>query len=357
MGSWLDQAAARIAARTGTGRLASHLEDRYGIGVTGTAELDLGVYRVDRRDGPSWIARLFPAARPAEAAAGDGRILRFLAEHDFPAERCAAPDPLSVLDGQALLVTEYLTPVPREQRRAAIRDLGGLRHLGEMLGRLHTLPPTADAGTNTRSGDGVGGGARPGDGVGGGAVAAAIARDGGGWHHLVDGGPSDEVAAARGLLADAASLVPASGQARYASIRRELDALDDCAGLPRALLHPDFVLRNVIASPDRGLVPVDWTGAGRGPRLWPLAWLLFTEGARGLGRVDLVAAGYLRRVRPEPEELSRLPAAVPARMMILDAWSFCLGRKSLEEAARGVGEARQLADAVAARAQTAFSNT
>jgi hypothetical protein len=61
MGSWLDRAAARIAARTGAELLASHLAERYGIDVAGLTELDLGVYRVDRRDGPAWAARLFPA--------------------------------------------------------------------------------------------------------------------------------------------------------------------------------------------------------------------------------------------------------------------------------------------------------
>jgi len=201
-----------------------------------------------------------------------------------------------------------------------------------MLGRLHTMPT---AGSDA-------------------ADASAVARDGGGWHHLVDGSPRDEVAAARGLLADAADLVPASGRAQYDTLRRALDALDDGDGLPRALTHPDFVLANVIASRERGLVPVDWTGAGQGPRLWALAWLLFTEGARGLGRVDLVAAGYLRHVRPEPEELARLAAAVPARMVVLDAWGFCLRRKPLAEAARGVEQARDLAAAVAARAREAF---
>lgn len=40
-----------------------HLRERYGIEVTGVVGLDAGVFRVDRRDGPSWVARLFPADR------------------------------------------------------------------------------------------------------------------------------------------------------------------------------------------------------------------------------------------------------------------------------------------------------
>jgi hypothetical protein len=88
------------------------------------------------------VARRFPAARSKEAARGDADLLRFLAAQDFPAERLAAPDPLSVLHGQSVLVTEYVEPVPRE-RRAATKNCGGLRHLGAMLGRLHTLGDVA----------------------------------------------------------------------------------------------------------------------------------------------------------------------------------------------------------------------
>ena len=318
-----DRAAARLT-RLGAERLPAHLAERYRIAVTRLTELDLGVYRVDRRDGPSWVARLFPPDRPAAEAAADGAVLQFLADRGFPAERCAAAEPLSVLDGQGLLVTEHVTSVPRAERQGAIRSLGGLRWLGDMLGRLHTMP---------------------------GAVAA-VTRDGGGWHHLTDGGPRDEVSAARGLLADAAGLVRAGDRPRYDLLRAELESVDDCEGLPQALIHPDFVLANVIASPQRGLVLVDWTGSGRGPRLWPLAFLLFPEGAKDLRRVDRVLAGYRRHVRLEPEELSRLEAAMRARPLILGTWGFCLGRRSLADAAARAAEAREIAGAVAARAVT-----
>jgi len=56
-------------------------------------------------------------------------------------------------------------------------------------------------------------------------------------------------------------------ESRYGIEVTELATLDDCRDLPQALIHPDFVLANVIASPDRGMVLVDWAGVGRGPRL------------------------------------------------------------------------------------------
>jgi Ser/Thr protein kinase RdoA (MazF antagonist) len=314
-------------ATTGGERLQSHLEARYAISVARVSELDVGVHRIDRHNGPSWVARVFPAARPAERAVADSEILRLLALHDFPAERRATAEPISMLDGQAVLVTLYVEPVPRPRRAEMVRALGGFRSRGEMLGRLHTLSDSE----------------------------VAITWNGGCWHHVGDGGPRDEIAAAGRLLAGAEGLVPRRDRALYESLRAEFDDLDGCDGLPQALIHPDFALPNVVASPDDGLVVVDWTGAGRGARLWSLAFLLLSAGARDLRRVDRVVAGYRVHVRPEPEELSRLAAVARVRMVVLTSWAFWVGRRGLAETVAEVAEIRELADAVGARAREAFS--
>ncbi len=310
-------------------RLHSHVASHYGIAITETTELDVGVFRLRRPDGPSWVARVFPAARSIGATSGDATVLRFLAAHAFPAERLAAPDPLSVLDGQSVLVTEYLEPVPRQERRAAVKAHGGLRHLGHLLGRLHALP------------DGAG----------------APSHEGGAWHHLADGGPPEEIAASIRLLHATVDRLPAEDRGLCAALRQELDRLDDGDGLPRALVHPDFVLANVVASRDRGLVLVDWTGAGRAARAWSLAFLLFAEGTKNLARVDLVVAGYRRHIDPEPEELSRLPALLRARPVTLAVWSLCQGRQTVAETLAQVSDITERAEAIAARARTAFGTT
>ena len=289
--------------------------------------MDLGVYRVDRADGPAWVARVFPAERAESAAAGDAEILRFLEQHDFASERVAAPEPISVMLGQPVLVTEYVPPVPRHERAATIREHGGLRRLGEMLGQLHALP----------------------------ASGGALARPGGAWHHLTDGLPRDEIAAAQALLADCQDRVTLADREHYETLRRELADADGGAGLPQALIHPDFVLANVIASAERGPVLVDWTGAGQGPRAWSLAFLLLAEGARNPPRADLVVAGYRRHLSLEPEERRRLPAMMPVRPAVLAAWSFCLGRSSLAEAARTAAEARATAEVVGPRVVAALT--
>jgi Ser/Thr protein kinase RdoA (MazF antagonist) len=314
----LEDARRRIAARPGRERIAQHLETAYGITVAGLSELDLGVYRVGRSDGPAWIARVFPAARPETAAAGDAEILRFLAGHDFKSERSASNEPVSVLEGQAVLVTEFVAGVARSQRGTAIRENGGLRRLGEMLGDLHSLPAADDA----------------------------AARPGGAWHHLADGLPSDEIRAARALLAACEDRVGSADRPHYELLRRALAEADGGDGLPEALVHPDFVMANVIASPDRGMVLVDWSGAGRGPRVWPLAFLLYAEAAKNPPRARLVVEGYRRRINLDPEEIDRIQALMPVRATVLAAWSFCLGRASAEQAAQSAANARAIADAV-----------
>ena len=71
-----------------------HLRESYAIAVGGLAQLDRDVVRVDMRDGPSWVARVFPASRDPAGAEGDAAILRALEQAGFPAERCAAAEPV-----------------------------------------------------------------------------------------------------------------------------------------------------------------------------------------------------------------------------------------------------------------------
>jgi Ser/Thr protein kinase RdoA (MazF antagonist) len=306
----------------------AHLQAEYGIRVSKLSELDQGVFRVGRQDGSAWVARIFPATRPVSAVAGDAEILRFLAGHGFRSERAAASDPVSEVDGRGVLVTEYVDDVPRLQRRDEIRRLGGFWSLGVMLGELHTLPVSGAPG--------------------------AVARPGGAWHHLAEGLPRDEIAAAVRVLDQAGERVAAGERKAYAALRAEVAGFDGGDGLPQALIHPDFVLANVVASPSRGLVMVDWTGSGQGPRLWSLAFLLFAAAGRGLNRVDSAVTGYLTQVRPEQAELDRLAGLIRVRPAMFQVWAVAQGRKSVAEAWQGVTEAREQADAVADRALAAF---
>jgi hypothetical protein len=59
------------------------------------------------------------------AGVGDAEILTFLARHAFGPERVAAPEPVSVLDGHSVLVTEVVQAVPRTERRDTGPDGSG----------------------------------------------------------------------------------------------------------------------------------------------------------------------------------------------------------------------------------------
>jgi Ser/Thr protein kinase RdoA (MazF antagonist) len=281
--------------------LATHLVRRYGIQVTGVTELDRGVYRVDRPDGPAWVARVFGPERPAAQVDGDAAILRALQRAGFPAERCADPEPVSTVDGRAVLVTEFVTGTRAAPNARTFAVLGAL------LGRLHT-----------RAADGL--------------------RAGGAWHHIVPagGGPRAEIDAALAALPDTAE---------YGPVREGLVDADDGADLPHAFVHPDFVPANAITMPDGGMVIVDWTGAGRGPRIWPLAFLLWAA-ARVDGRmVDVAFSRYRRHVELEPAELDRLGDVLRVRPLVMDCWSIREGRLSAEAALRNMS----VTDAIAAR--------
>lgn len=303
-----------LSARSTEG-LAEHLADRYRTTVTGLTELDVGVFRVDRVEGEPWVARVFPAARPLAEVEGDAAILRRLEQAGFPAERCAHEAAVSELAGQGVLVTGF---VPGARADGSGRTFAVL---GALLGRLH---------------------ARPAEG----------ARAGGGWHHLVVGGsPTDEIAAASTLL----GLLGRDADQLRLRLAEEVRGLDDCADLPHCFVHPDFVPANAIATPDGGLTIVDWTNAGRGPRLWSLGFLLFAAGARSPKLVDVVVSRYRRHSRLTPEELDRLPAAIRARPLLIDCWSVATGRKPADVVVTGLADLTRLADRIALTARRAFA--
>jgi aminoglycoside phosphotransferase (APT) family kinase protein len=303
---------------TTSGRLGAHLAETYGVQVAAIDPLDVGVFRVDRRDGPAWVARVFPAARPIEGVEGDAAILRALERAGFPAERCAHPDPVSTLARTGVLVTEFL------EQAAPLRPGRAAAILGSLLGRLH---------------------ANPGTGL----------RDGGAWHHLsFVGGPRDEFAAAGRLLDAAGDRVPAGDRPLYDRLRDAVQATDDCHDLPHAFVHPDFVLANAIATTDGQLVIVDWAGAGRGPRLWSLGFLLWAAGAVSPRLVDVVVSRYRRHVTLESAEIARLTGAILGRPLMLESWAFATGRRELGDAVRRVSDAATLAATISARALQAF---
>ena len=168
------------------------------------------------------------------------------------------------------------------------------RKLGDLLGRLHTLPT------------------EPGP----------ARRPAGSLHHLpqYEGGPGADLAAAAALLADLDGRVPAEYHQLYELITELLPEGDDGHGLPEAFLHPDPVRSNVVVTPD-GPVLVDWTGAGTGPRLASLAALLHSAGPRHAADASPATGEHIDLTSAE---IDRVEGVLWIRILWLSAWQCWL---------------------------------
>jgi methyltransferase (TIGR00027 family) len=310
----------QMLSRRGGDTLGAHLEDTYGVPVTATKELDLGVHRVERADGSTWVARVFPTSRPLDAVRGDAALLDWLVGAGIPAERVAAPNPVSVHQGHAVLVTEFAPG----RHPAASPTL--FEQLGAHLARIHRLPTDAPP----------------------------AKRPGGAWHHLLaDATVYEELDAARNLLYDARHRVPPRQAADFDRLSDAVGALTLPPELPTSVVHPDFVPRNIIGASDGSLTVVDWSGSGVGPRVISLGCLLWSSAGHGPS-LDAAARAYRSAVTMEPVELDHLRGAMAVRPAVLACWTFATGRSSpADSAAWWANEERKITKA-AARAVAQF---
>jgi Ser/Thr protein kinase RdoA (MazF antagonist) len=278
-------------------RLIAHLRDRYGVDVvaaTKTSQHNDHVFRIDRRDGDPWIARVFPPARPKAAVEGDAAILRYLERQDYPAERLAVDDAVSEFDGSCVLVTRFVTG---EALPDGSEKLG---MMGDLLGRLHALVPD----------DSV---IRPG-GAGGDDPNRA-------------GSPRQDLLAALSFLDAVSTKVSAAHRERFEQLRDQVRSADDGHGLPEALLHG-----NLLHNPDHALltaqgpVAINWKSAGRGPRLADFAYLMWgAPWSKGDG-VGAAVEAYRRHVELTDAELDRLEGVMYVRPLYLACFDY---RRSL----------------------------
>jgi len=318
IGTFLEQ----MLHRSGWERLGAHLEQVYGVAVTATRELDVGVHRVERADGTTWVARLFPPARPLGAVRGDAALLDWLVEAGIPAERTAAADPVTEHDGQAVLVTEFV-PGRHPAGSPALFE-----QLGVTLGQIQGLP----------------------------ADNSPADRAGGAWHHLVlDATPAEELVAVRRLLDDARHRVRRGTEASYELLCEAVDALRFPSDLPLAVVHPDLVPRNVLKDGDN-LTVTDWSGAGRGPRVISLGCLLWSTAGHGPS-VDAVMRGYRRTVSLHSVEIDHLADAIALRPLILACWTFATGRSPVDDSATWWADQRRLLSKTSIRATATASSS
>ncbi len=253
------------------------------------------MFRIDRKDGETWVARAFPPARPRRAVEGDAAILRFLERQGYPAERLAVDDPVSDFDGGAALVTRFIEGVPLPTGAAKFAMMG------ELLGRLHALPYDASA-------------SRP-----GGASGEDPSRE---------GAPRQDLLAALSFLDAVDTKVAPAERERFERLRDQLRSADDGHGLPEGLLHG-----NLLHAPDHailtehGPVAINWKSSGRGPRLADFAYLMWGTGSWNPRRpnqewIDAAVSAYRRHVEPTDEELERLEAVMYIRTLYLVCFGY-----------------------------------
>jgi Ser/Thr protein kinase RdoA (MazF antagonist) len=271
------------------------LGSRYGAqgGLTPFYEdPEAATYRVDRISGPPWVVRIFSQTRPLERVRGDGTVLQYLERQGFPAERVVRAIDGSIatdLNGHGVLVTTFVAGEPPG------RDRDSLRQLGEALGRLHTLrTPLGEPDLRRR--------------------ASAL--------------PKDDLAFGRNALDRVASVVPTLRRAEYDDIRLALGQTSDCEDLPTGLTWSDCHLANAVRGADGLITLIDLEGAGQGPLLPALGWLLYScvvQGPDGppvptdLDRVRPILDGYLRYRALTAAEIARLADAVRVRPLVVAA--------------------------------------
>jgi Ser/Thr protein kinase RdoA (MazF antagonist) len=111
---------------------------------------------------------------------------------------------------------------------------------------------------------------------------------------------------------------------------------------PTAFLHGDCNQTNAVRAPEGPIVMVDWEGAGRGPAMFEIGYLLLCchldrpqlpAMRADPDRIAAVARGYSRRRQLSDAELDWLPAAVHYDVVrrALEAGSFDAGEDHWQE--------------------------
>ncbi len=167
--------------------------------------------------------------------------------------------------------------------------------MGDLLGRLHTLP--FDDSVN-----------RPG---------GASGED-----PMREGSPRQDLMAALAFLDAVDTKVAAGERERFERLRDQVRSADDGQGLPEALLHgnllhaPDHVILG-----EHGPVAINWKAAGRGPRLADFAWLMWGTWGNA-DWINLAVGAYRHHVALTDDELERLEAVMHIRPLYQGCFSY-----------------------------------
>lgn len=283
------------------GFFSSLLEAHYDLRVRALRPLvvtaEKRAYRVETAHGGLLVLRASAQVRAAIDAQAHAATLTFLAGQRYPAARVVADRAGAAVveaEGWQLLVTTFVEGAPLAFTSAS------LHLLGARLGELHALDPAAAA-----------------------RAVPPLRRAG-----ML---PTNELAWALGQLRAVEALVPQLRRARYDWLLGAIDALDRCEGLPIVIIHNDAHPGNAIVAPDGEVVLIDWEGAGFGPAILDLGFLLSSAEIAppwapplppDPARLRAIIAGYRQHRQLNGAELARLPDAIRFRALVFGAVDF-----------------------------------
>lgn len=257
---------------------------------------DKPVYKVEQPGRQPAILRCLPAEN--QTLAETARLLTFLEEQHYPAEQIiptTAGTALATLNGFHALMTGFIAGTAFDYTPAAFEKLGAT------LGRLHSLALPTNF-TLPRAG-------------------------------ML---PSNELAFAQQQLDAVAGIVPEPLHAHYKLLYEAVTTLDRCENLPLVLIHNDYHPNNAILTNSGVIKLIDWDGAGAGPAILDLGFLLSNcDGAApwtplpenavfqpDKARIVAVSEGYSLYRHLNEQELRLLPDAIRFRAIVYGACSF-----------------------------------
>jgi Ser/Thr protein kinase RdoA (MazF antagonist) len=260
------------------------------------------VYRLTPATGISWILRVYQIANDQRAVFSPfalAHVLAFLEEQRYPAVRivCSLDGETVVAhDGWYYLMTTFIEGVPFDWSPTSFYNLGAA------LGKLHALRLDAGAYTLPRAG-------------------------------ML---PNGELAYAQKQLERVETLVPANLQSRYEELLQEIALLDRLEDLPLVCIHNDCHPANSIYTSDGQIQLIDWEGAGIGPAIIDVGFLLASSDdalpwtpltssdiyCSNKERIAAIVEGYRRYHTLTPIELERLPDALRFRSLVYGACHF-----------------------------------
>jgi len=274
--------------------------ERYRVQVSSLQRLssDSGkhIYRVKLANGASWLLRM--VKDPDKSTLVElAHLLLFFEQENYPAERIVLTverAAIGTIGDWHICVTTFLVGSPLEYTPVT------LSLLGATVGRLHALklPPSNLP-----------------------PQAGML--------------PLGELAFAQQRLAVIAPLVPRQYIEQYELLETAVLSIDHGTGLPATLIHNDCHPANALVTAPGQVTLLDWEGAGMGPAILDVGFLLAncdgmvpwsplpsTAFHPDENRLKAVIDGYCRYHQPTMSELDFLTDAVRFRSLVFGACSF-----------------------------------